>query len=356
MPLGRFCLPQNGTLILIELRLPCQDSLHPTCLGVEVRFVESLDMTLATKFAVGSLLLGGFACAQAPSQPATSAATSAMVSSPSPADSSIKPLPAATPEPPPETDIVVDPASLLPDLPGVPNAKATLIGGTVERLDRVRDQVTVRVFGGGRMNVLFDPRTQVYKGQTPGSLADLNVGQRIYLDTILDGNTVFARSIRLKNVQAVGESQGVVVKIGSDRGELTVRDSISPTPVRVRLTSSTRFVQDGRSIPASALQEGSLVAMKFDAQGNGHQVAREISILALPGTRYAFTGQVLHIDLRNGLLVLNSSTDHKTYEISLDSSSTPDDDLQVGSLVTVITSFEGSRYVARGVTINSPGR
>ncbi len=313
-------------------------------------------MTFVAKFAVGSLLLGGLACAQVPSDPPASAATSAMVSSPSSADSSIKPLPAATPEPPPETDIVIDPASLLPDPPSVPKAKATLIGGTVERLDRVRDQVTVRVFGGGRMNILFDPRTQVYRGQTPGSLADLNVGERIYLDTILDGNTVFARSIRLKNVQAVGESQGVIVNYRSDRGEMTVRDAISPTPVRVRLNSSTRFVQNGRAIAPSALLEGSLVAMKFNAEGNGHEVAREVSILALPGARYTFSGQVLHIDLRTGLLVLNSSTDQKTYEIFLDPSSTPDENLQVGSVVTVITSFEGSRYVARNVTINSQGR
>jgi len=313
-------------------------------------------MTFVAKFAVGSLLLGGLACAQVPSDPPASAATSAMVSSPSSADSSIKPLPAATPEPPPETDIVIDPASLLPDPPSVPKAKATLIGGTVERLDRVRDQVTVRVFGVGRMNILFDPRTQVYRGQTPGSLADLNVGERIYLDTILDGNTVFARSIRLKNVQAVGESQGVIVNYRSDRGEMTVRDAISPTPVRVRLNSSTRFVQNGRAIAPSALLEGSLVAMKFNAEGNGHEVAREVSILALPGARYTFSGQVLHIDLRTGLLVLNSSTDQKTYEIFLDPSSTPDENLQVGSVVTVITSFEGSRYVARNVTINSQGR
>ena len=325
-------------------------------LGEYVRFTEKFDMTLVTKFAVGSLLLGGLACAQAPSEPAASAATSAIVSSASPADPSIKPLPAAAPEPSPDTDIVADPASLLPDLPGVPQAKATLIGGTVERLDRVRDQVTVRVFGGGRMNILFDPRTHVYRGQMPGTLADLNVGERIYLDTILDGNTVFARSIRLKSVQAVGESQGVVLKFRSDRGELTVRDAISPTPVRVRLSSSTRFMQGGRTVPASALLEGSLVAMKFNAQGNGHEVASEISILALPGTRYTFAGQVLHIDLRTGLLVLNSSTDHKTYEISLDPSAAPDDNLQVGSVVTVITSFEGSRYVARNVTINSQGR
>lgn len=310
-------------------------------------------MTFVTKFAFGSLLVGSIAWGQAPSEPAASAATSAMVS---PADSSIKPLPAGAPDTSSDVDIVVDPASLLPDPPTLPHAKATLIGGTVERLDRVRDQVTVRVFGGGRMNILFDPRTHVYQGQTQGTLADLRVGERVYLDTILDGDTVFARSIRLKNVQAVGESQGVVIRYRADRGEMTVRDSISPTPVRVRLNSSTRFTQGGSTIPASTLLEGSLVAMKFNSEGNGHEVAREISILARPGTRYTFAGQVLHIDLRSGLLVLNSSTDRKTYEIYLDPSAAPDENLHVGSLVTVETDFQGSRYMARTLRIDSQGK
>src|SRR6202162_3992782 len=131
-------------------------------------------MTFVTKFAFGSLLVGSIAWGQAPSEPATSAAT---------------------------------PALPLPDPPTLPRAKATLIGGTVERLDRVRDQVTVRVFGGGRMNILFDPRTRVYQGRAQGTPADPRVGERVYLDTILDGDTVFAGRIRLQHVQAVGESQ-----------------------------------------------------------------------------------------------------------------------------------------------------
>ncbi|HEV2462772.1 MAG TPA: hypothetical protein VGT04_03130, partial [Acidobacteriaceae bacterium] len=57
---------------------------------------------------------------------------------------------------------------------------------------------------------------------------------------------------------------------------------------------------------------------------------------------------------RSGLLVLNSSTDRKTYEIYLNPSSTPDDNLHPGSLVTAVTDFEDSRYVVRNLTINSP--
>jgi len=310
-------------------------------------------MNGVTKFAFASVLLGSLACAQAPSEPASSSATSSILTA---SEGSIKPVPAATPESSNDSDIVADPASLLPDLPRLPQAKATLIGGTVERLDRVRDQITVRVFGGGRMNILFDPRSRVYRGRTEGSLADLKVGERVYLDTVLDGDTVFARSIRLKTTQALGESQGVVVKYRSDRGELSIRDSISPTPVRVRLTSSTRYLQGERTVPASVLAEGSLVALKFGSEGNGHDVAREISILALPGTRYTFAGQIVHLDLRTGLLVINSSTDRKTYEVYLDSSVPPDDNLHAGAIVTVVANFEGSRYVARNVTINSQGK
>lgn len=306
-----------------------------------------------TKFALGSLLLSTFTFAQAPAETAASPATSQIVSV---TDGSIKPVPVAAPDTTPDESIVADPASLLPDMPRMPAAKATLIGGTLERLDRVRDQLTVRVFGGGRMKVLFDPRSRVYRGSSEVSIADLKVGERVYLDTILDGDTVFARSIRLKANQAVGESQGIVLKYRSDRNELSIRDSISPTPLRVQLAPSTKFLQGDKAVAASALLEGSLVAVKFGSEGNGHDVAREISILALPGTQYTFAGQVAHIDLRSGLVVITSSTDRKTYEVYLDPSLPPDDNLHAGSVVTVVANFESSRYVARSVVIDSQNK
>jgi hypothetical protein len=312
-------------------------------------------MNSAAKFAFGSVLLSSLAFAQAPSQVSATEATSSIVSPEESGVKAVQPSGIAISKDS-DAEIVADPASLVPDLPPVPRAKAALIGGTVERLDRVRDQVTVRVFGGGRMKILFDPRTRVYRGKEEATIADLHEGERVYLDTILDGDAVFARSIRLKTVQAVGESQGVVLKYRSDRDELTIRDAISPIPVRVRLSSSTRFLQGDRAVAASTLSEGCLVSVKFGSEGNGHDIAREISILALPGTRYTFAGQVVHLDLRTGLLVINSSTDHKTYEVYLDPTVSPDENLHVGSGVTVVTNFEGSRYVARGLTIDSQSR
>ena len=213
----------------------------------------------------------------------------------------------------------------------------------------MRDQVTVRVFGGGQMSVLFDPRTHVYRGEKELTITDLKQGERIYVDTILDGNQVFARNIRLRPEAAAGQSQGIVLKYTSD--QITLRDGLSPSAVKIRLSSSTKILRDGRTVSASTLVPGSLVSVDFDSRGKGNDMARQISILALPGTRYTFVGQVVHLDLRSGLLVLNSSIDHKTYEIHLNPQATPDDNLQAGANVTISANFENSQYVAHSVTV-----
>ncbi len=256
-------------------------------------------------------------------------------------------------QPSPEASIVADPVALLPDLPPVPAARTTMVGGTVEKLDRVRDQITLSVFGGGRQKILFDPRTHIYNSGKETTAAELKEGQRVYLDTILDGNKVFARNIRFRTTAAVNEGQGVVVRYRADRGELTMRDAISPNSIRVRTNGSTKLVQGNRTLPISSLAAGSLISVTFSPEGNGREVAREISILAMPGVDYTFTGQVVHLDLRAGLIVINSSTDHKTYEVYLNPYHIPEDNLQVGSTVTVTTRLEDSRYVARDLAIST---
>lgn len=275
----------------------------------------------------------------APAQSVAPAPTAALADNPAPAENS--------PGSP------VDPASLLPDLPPLSPAKSTLVGGTLERLDRVQDRLTIRVFGGGKMKIMFDPRTRIFRDGEPASASDLRQGDRVYIDTILDGTSILALNIRMKRSAAAGESQGVVLSYRADSGELTMRDMISPQAIKVRLNPSTRITQGDRSVPASKIAPGTLVNVKLGAQKDSHDLAREISILAVPGDSFTFVGQVTSLDLRLGLLVLTSSTDRKTYEIHFDSGVTVDDKLQPGVDVTVQTRFEGNRYVARSLTVNS---
>jgi hypothetical protein len=54
------------------------------------------------------------------------------------------------------------------------------------------------------------------------------------------------------------------------------------------------------------------------------------------------------------LLVITSSTDHKTYEIYLDPANVAfDDTLRPGVDVTADTNFDGTRYVARSLSVNA---
>ena len=278
-----------------------------------------------------------------------------------PAKSAVSASPSITlaePSTPAEnTEIALDPASLLPDLPPLSPGKATLIGGTIDRVDRVQDRLTLRVFGGDKMRIVFDPRTRIYRDGAPASAADLRQGDRIYVDTVLEGDTVFARNIRLKTGAPVGESRGIIVSYHADRGELIVRDLLSPHALKVRLGPSTRIVKEDRSATASQLVPGSLVAVKFGAQRDGRDLAREVAVLAVPGASFTFAGQVTSLDLRTGLLVLTSAANHQTYEIYVDPSLVPiDESLRQGADVTVLTRFEKNRYVARSVTVNPPSQ
>jgi hypothetical protein len=347
MPGEVICLPGAAIwrLNMVDSRLPS------ACILASKQTVKTCMSRSLLKVVVGCAFFTVLALAQSSSD-----AGAAMVSPPTPniQPATIQPGTASPDEKVEESAIVADPASLIPDLPPVPQKNATLVGGTLEKLDRVRDRVTVRVFGGGQMSVLFDPRTHVYRGQKEVTITDLKQGERIYVDTILDGNQVFARNIRLRPDAAAGQSQGIVLKYTSD--EVTLRDGLSPSAVKIRLSSSTKYLRDGRTVSASTLVPGSLISVDFASRGKGNDVAREISILALPGTRYTFVGQVVHLDLRAGLLVLNSSIDHKTYEIHLNPQVTPDDNLQAGANVTISANFENSQYVAHSVSVTPEGK
>ena len=250
-------------------------------------------------------------------------------------------------------DITVDPASLLPDLPALPPGKASLLGGTIQNVDRVRDLLTVQIFGGGKTKISFDTRTHIFAGNVLGSAPDLRIGDRVYVDTILDGSTVFARNIRLATNASGGRSQGVVESYRADKGELVLRDMLSPDPVQLRLTNRTQVVKGGHPASASQIVPGTLVEVDFTSQKDS-RYAQQVSILAVPGTNFTFGGIVTSLDLHIGLLVLTSSSDHKTYEIYLDPSViSVDDQLRPGADVTTVANFDGTRYVARSLTVNS---
>ena len=134
----------------------------------------------------------------------------------------------------------------------MPQGKSTVIGGAIRGVDRVRDQFTLNVFGGRTLKVLFDERTQVYRDGLKGALRDLRAGDHVSVETVLDGTTVFARSIHLLSVLPEGECQGQVLNYDPGDRELTVRDVLSREPVELRVPAGTAIVRQGQAASASA--------------------------------------------------------------------------------------------------------
>jgi hypothetical protein len=245
-------------------------------------------------------------------------------------------------------------ALTLQEVPPLPAGKATLLGGTIQTVDHVRDRLVLKVFGGSRTAVLFDERTRVFRDGKNASLDDLRNGERAYVDTTLDGTDIFARNIRIAAQAATGQSSGQIVDFQPGKGELLVRDTISPEPVKMRLASNAVILQQGRVAPPSELQPGTLVNVTF-LPGNGEVPnVQQISILATPGTAFVFSGRIEHLDLHRGLLVLVDPRDNKSYEVHFDPAARGlTRNLKQGDDVTVQANFDGTRYQSRDIAVNS---
>jgi len=257
----------------------------------------------------------------------------------------------------------------LPDLPSTPRGKSTVIGGAIRGVDFVRDQLTLNVFGGKSLKVLFDARTEIYRDGVRTPVRDLRAGDHVSVETVLDGTTVFARSIHTLSAVSEGECQGQVLNYNPAQQELTVRDVLSREAVKLRVPAGTALVRSGQvaSNPVSSeisasdmnslhldLPRGTLISVKFRSDDKGHGVASQIAILASPGATFVFVGNIAFLDVHSGLLALVDPRDDQRYQIFFDSARLPiSRTLHEGSDVTVTTEFDGARYVANTITVNS---
>ena len=238
-------------------------------------------------------------------------------------------------------------------LPDPPKGKSTVEGGTIRSVDPVRDQLILNVYGTKPMKILFDERTQVYRDGVKAPLSDLHAQDHASVQTVLDGTKIFALSIHMLSQAPEGQAQGQVVSYDAGTGLLRLTAALSGQPITLHVPAGTSVVGVGQvtvASPAAGLQElvkGTLVAVKFGSSNNGRGVARQISILATPGSSFVFTGSVVSLDLAANRLVLLDPKDEQRYSIVFDRSRFPmSRDLHIGTRLRVTASFDGSHYVA----------
>lgn len=245
--------------------------------------------------------------------------------------------------------------NVLPNLPLLPSGRSTVIGGTIRKIDPVRDQITLSVSGGHDVRVFFDGRTQVNRDGQQVSSRALREGDRASLETLLDGSMVFARSIHVLTQSIEGECQGQVLAFDTARGEVSVRDALLAEPLKLQVPPRTPILREGQEASSTAiLRPGALVKVQFRPDGAGRGVVTAVAIVAVPGDAFVFSGSVVFLDMPAGLLVILDSRDQKRHEVSFDPQALSVHGLHEGIDVTVSAVFDGTRYAATAVTINSP--
>jgi hypothetical protein len=233
------------------------------------------------------------------------------------------------------------------DLPPLPHNTVTLIGGTVTSLDEVMNRMQVQPFGSNRkMTVAFDTRTHFFRDGQPISYRDIRQGQRIYLDTMLNGSKVFAKQIWIQTSVESGVGRGQIIDFDAARGVLTVRDELSNQPLKMRITSSTVIRKGEQQGSATDLMEGALVGLRFGPQ----RELQQITVLAKPGSSFTFAGRITYLDLSRKLIAIDNRSDRNKYDISIDAiAPSIVRQLHEGMDVNVSAVFDGNQYAARQI-------
>jgi len=256
----------------------------------------------------------------------------------------------------PQADVLsreANPGDPLLDVPPLPRGKVTMEGGIVAKIDPIRNHLTLAPFGAKeKMKIAFDERTHFFRDGRETTQAAIHQGDRVYVDTMLDGPRVFARNVHIISQRSVADVTGQVVAVNSATRRLILRDRLSGSDLNLNLAPDTRVDNlEGQAESQSQLTPGTIVSVHFVPGRRGASTADEVKILAQPGQIFTFSGKVTNVDLRNGMMAVNNQSDNEIYDIAFD----PKDDgnlnlLRMGAQVTVKASFTGKGYRAESIT------
>lgn len=233
------------------------------------------------------------------------------------------------------------------DLPPLPRKSVTLMGGVVLSSDEVMNRMQFQPFGTTqKMQVHFDTRTHFFLDGKPITERQIKPGQRIYLDTMLNGDRVFAKTMWIRTTAGSGVGRGQIANYDPQKKILTIHDELSNQFVKLHILPSTVIHAGNRTGSESDLVQGALVNMDFGAQRD----LRAVTVLAAPGSTFSFAGRVTYVDLSQKLIAIDNRSDGRKYDIYMDAlSANILRQLREGQEVSVSTVFDGNRYSARSI-------
>lgn len=244
------------------------------------------------------------------------------------------------------------------ELPPLPHGKRTVMGGAIRDVDPVRDRFKLVPVGGHPITILYDARTHFYRNGVRISVLDLRSAEHASVETTLDGTKIFAVSVHALTTVPGGVTQGQVISYNPRSGELKLNTSLTHQPVTLLVPQGTpeELVgqEAGSAKPRSAvaLSAGALIEVQFKPGNKGRGVATHISVLAVPGQRFAFAGQLVTLNMSKGAMVIENAADHHDYQITFyPAQFQASSQLREGRHVRVTAVFNGTGYVADEITV-----
>ena len=256
-------------------------------------------------------------------------------------------------------DTIIPSAVSVPStgLPTLPTGRSTVMGGKIERVDLVRDQLTLTVAGGHSIKILFDERTQVYRNGKKISVLDLHPEDHASIETNLDGTAIFALRIHMLSNLPNGEIRAKVLNYDRTTGRLKVLIATSNEPLTVLVAAEgTPIVRVGQKQfteqkgGLADLVQGTLVDVTFKS-GSTPAAATRVEVLAVPGTNFVFRGSVTFLDLPSGRMSIENGSDRPADISFAPAKFDVSHDLHQGSVVKVTAYFDGNRYIASAISV-----
>ena len=253
-----------------------------------------------------------------------------------------------------ETQVASESAAKLPPPPG---GTSTIFGGSIRKVDPVLDQLQLDVYGERPMKILYDERTQVFLNGNKVPLRELKPTDHASVQTTLDGAKIFAVSIHILSKIPQGQYRGRVLRFDRGSGELSLDASPSPQPFRVLVPGTAKIQRTGQTAFASVgtgfedLKQGSLVEVSFGAEGGKEGVASQVTVLAVPGSAFVFTGNIIALDMGAGFLTVQDPRDQNSYRIAFEPRIIPNgQQLRNGQRIRITASYDGTNYKASDIT------
>ncbi len=239
--------------------------------------------------------------------------------------------------------------------PPLPKGKPTLIGGMATSVDHVRNRLTVQPFGKGeKVKVFVDERSHIYRNGVETTVLGIHKGDRVYVDTMLDRDKVFAKNVRVITETGLAEVRGQVIGSNPEKGTISVRDQLSAKPVTFSVSGATRYSSSKGAATASDVQPGALINVQFSPRADNRDVAQDVMVLAKPGDNYIFSGTVTDLDMRTDTFFVDNQADDQSYEVHFSPTVLADArSLKIGQEVTARAVFDGKKYQATNIRVDN---